>query len=105
MTDPRKRKSNKLARRAPIGIETPLAGRPSHTTEHTGPYPAIRLVKTGTDNPIPILPAGRYSSTTLPAFQPLLHDAGKNMLFDNHDIHPSHSAGHRSGFRRGEASV
>ena len=32
-----------------IGIGTPLAGRPSHTTGHTLPYPAVRLVKTGTD--------------------------------------------------------
>ena len=28
-----------------IGIGTPLTGRPSHTTQRTGPYCAIRLIK------------------------------------------------------------
>jgi len=28
-----------------IGIGTPLTGRPSHTTQHTGPYCAIRLIR------------------------------------------------------------
>ncbi|GBD97846.1 MAG TPA: hypothetical protein ENG83_03460 [Nitrospirae bacterium] len=28
-----------------IGIGTPLAGRPSHTTQHTDPYCAIRLIR------------------------------------------------------------
>ena len=30
-----------------IGTGTPLTGRPSHTTVHTGPYTAIRLIKAG----------------------------------------------------------
>ena len=28
-----------------IGIGSPLTEAPSHTTGHTGPYPAIRLIK------------------------------------------------------------
>ena len=28
-----------------IGIGTPLKERPSHTTQHTGPYCAIRLIR------------------------------------------------------------
>jgi len=45
---------------AHIGIGTPLTGRPSHTTVHTGPYTAIRLIKakSAVSNP-----------TDLPSFQ------------------------------------
>jgi len=43
-----------------IGIGTPLTRRPSHTTVHTGPYTAIRLIKakSAVSNP-----------TDLPGFQ------------------------------------
>jgi len=38
-----------------IGIGSLLAEAPSHTTGHTGPYPAIRLIKAdpelNSDNP------------------------------------------------------
>lgn len=39
-----------------MGIGSSLAATPSHTTGHTGPYPAIRLVKAETDKQAPVLP-------------------------------------------------
>ena len=80
----------------PIGIGSSLAATPSHTTGHTGPYPAVQSSpsatpgqvgwsKQATINP---LPAGLYSSRTLPAFQPPLQYAGKNMLFNSRDHLP-----------------
>ena len=38
----------------PIGIGTPIAERPSHSTGRAGTYPAVRLVKAGT-NKIPYM--------------------------------------------------
>jgi len=69
----------------PIGIGTPIAKRPSHTTGHTGPYPAIRLVKTDTNEHLVCL---ALRNATLPAFQQLLHNTGKKTLFDNHNHLP-----------------
>jgi len=43
-----------------IGIGSSLTAIPSHTTGDTGPYPAIRLVRTATDKFI--CSAGLYSS-------------------------------------------
>ncbi len=34
---------------APIGIGTPLSRRPSHTTQRTGPYWAVRLFRQSRD--------------------------------------------------------
>jgi len=55
-----------------MGIETPLTGRPSHTTVHTDPYTAIRLVKAGTDKK-QVPPYRVFQNATLPTFQLLLH--------------------------------
>jgi len=33
-----------LSGASPIGIGTPITKRPSHTTQHTGPYCAVRLI-------------------------------------------------------------
>ena len=49
-------------------------------------YPAIRLVKAGTNKTTSGLLG--LKSKTIPAFQRLLHDPEKNMLFDSHDHLP-----------------
>jgi hypothetical protein len=49
-------------------------------------YPAVRLVMAGANKTISCLPG--LKSRTIPAFQRLLHDTDKNMLFDSHDHLP-----------------
>jgi hypothetical protein len=64
-------------------------GRPSHTTGHTGPYPAVRLVKTGTDKFHPVCRALiKQNATDIFPLSAGLHYVGKNMLFDNRDHLP-----------------
>jgi hypothetical protein len=65
-------------------------GRPSLSAPPTPPdirvtYPAIRLVKTDTNEYLVCLALG---NATLPAFQQLLRNTSKNTLFDSHNHLP-----------------
>jgi hypothetical protein len=51
-------------------------------------YPAIRLVKTDTNEHNKHLACLALGNATLPAFQQLLHNTSKNTLFDSHDHLP-----------------
>ena len=77
----------------PIGIGTPLTGRPSHTTVHTGPYTAIRLIKAKSAVSKPHRFAGLSGLTTIQAFQPLLQYVCKYISLITTLIYPCHSAG------------
>ena len=90
-----------------IGIGTPLTGRPSHTTQHTGPYCAIRLIKTDTNEHNEHLVCLALGNATLPAFSRQRRDCiipVRTRSLTAMTIYPHHSAGHRSGLRRGESS-
>jgi hypothetical protein len=50
----------------PIGIGSPLAEAPSHTTGHAGPHPAIRLIKAELSN---VPPSELCPLTMIPACQ------------------------------------
>jgi len=68
-----------------IGIGTPIAERPPTPPDIRITYPAIRPVKTDTNEHLVCLALG---NATLPAFQQLLHNISKNTLFDSHDHLP-----------------
>jgi hypothetical protein len=63
-----------------------IAERSSNSAGHIRvTYPAIRLVKTDTNEHLVCLALG---NATLPAFQQLLHNTSKNTFFDSHNHLP-----------------
>ncbi len=50
-----------------IGIGRSLTAPPSHTTVHTGPYTAIRLIKTDPNNTTGLLGLGERNATSISA--------------------------------------
>ena len=52
----------------PIGIGSPIAEAPSHTTGHAGPHPAIRLTKAELSN----VPPSEFRSFDYDAYVTLL---------------------------------
>ena len=50
-----------------IGIGRSLTAPPSHTTQHTGPNCAVRLVKTDTDKTMRLLGLGERNATGISA--------------------------------------
>ena len=88
----------------PIGIGSSLAATPSHTTGHTGPYPAIRLIRTDTDK-IHLCRRALFKQERYQHFSHCCNMLVRTCSLIATIIYPSHSVGHRSGLRWAESSA
>jgi len=79
----------------------PITERPSHTTLHTGPYRAIRLVRRSELHAILLTMPGFRGTTTLRSFRRLPQYDRKYIPPIHHDHLPlPFGRWHRSGLRR-----
>jgi len=71
-----------------IGIGTPIAERPSHTTGHTDHVSGDSAGQTDTDKTMGLLGLGERNATSVFPLAAGLHNTSKNTLFDSHDHLP-----------------